>query len=78
MLLSRHSIEILLDLLEIKVNALEVQDRDDARELKRLKKCRQELVYIYSQLLIKHKKKVIEPTPLRQRLYSKRYASSLD
>lgn len=44
MSLSRPSLEILLDLIEIKVGALEVQDRDDARELNKLRKCRQELV----------------------------------
>jgi hypothetical protein len=44
MILSRQSLEILLDLVEMKVNALQIQDRDDARELTRLRKCRQELL----------------------------------
>lgn len=49
MTLSRQSLEILLDLIEMKVSALQIQDRDDARELNRLRKCRQELL-----LEIKH------------------------
>lgn len=44
MSLSRQSLEILLDLIEIKVSVIEVQDKDDARELNKLRKCRQELV----------------------------------
>lgn len=44
MTISQQSIEILLDLIEIKVNALQIQDRDDARELNKLRKCRQELL----------------------------------
>ena len=44
MTLSRQSAEILLDLLEIKVGALQVQDREDARELNKLRKCQQELL----------------------------------
>jgi hypothetical protein len=44
MALSQQSLEILLDLIEIKVSALQIQDRDDARELSKLRKCRQELI----------------------------------
>lgn len=75
MTLSRQSIEILLDLLEIKVNAIEIQDKDDARELNRLKKCRQELTYIHSQLMSNGKQKVLEKSPLRQKVYGKRYSA---
>lgn len=75
MTLSRQSIEILLDLLEIKVNAIEIQDKDDARELNRLKKCRQELTYIQSQLMSNGKQKVLEQSPLRQKVYGKRYSA---
>lgn len=75
MILSRQSIEILLDLIEIKVNAIEIQDRDDARELNKLKKCRQELIYAYTQVISKQKQRVLEPTPFRQRVYGKRYSS---
>ncbi len=75
MTLSRQSIEILLDLLEIKVNAIEVQDKDDARELNRLKKCRKELSYIHSQIAGIPKQKALEQKPLHQRVCSKRYSS---
>ncbi|HUX80312.1 MAG TPA: hypothetical protein VMW10_11320 [Alphaproteobacteria bacterium] len=44
MTLSKQSVEILLDLIEIKVSAIQIQDRDDARELNKLRKCRQELL----------------------------------
>lgn len=44
MALSSQSLEILLDLIEIKVSAIQIQDRDDARELNKLRKCRQELL----------------------------------
>lgn len=44
MTLSHQSIEILLDLIEIKVSSLHIQDREDARELNKLRKCRQELL----------------------------------
>lgn len=43
MALSRQAIENLLDLVEIKIGALQVQDREDARELKSLEECRSEL-----------------------------------
>jgi hypothetical protein len=46
MALSRESIEILLDLLEIKVNALQLHDKEDARELNKLRKCKQELIQL--------------------------------
>jgi len=44
MTLSRHSLEIMLDLIEMKIAAIQIQDKDDARELNRLRKCRQELL----------------------------------
>ena len=47
MTLSRQTIEILLDLIEIKMSSLQVQDREDARELTKLRKCRQECVATY-------------------------------
>ncbi|MDR1910592.1 MAG: hypothetical protein LBQ26_01975 [Holosporales bacterium] len=42
-MLSRSSVDILLDLLEIKLAAFIVQDREDPRELERLKACKREL-----------------------------------
>lgn len=41
--LSRKSIEALLDLVEIKLSCIQVHDREDAREVKTLERCRQEL-----------------------------------
>jgi hypothetical protein len=42
-MLSKQSIEILLDLVEIKISAMQIHDREDARELIRLRSCREEL-----------------------------------
>ena len=75
MLLSRQSVEILMDLIEIKVNALEIQDRDDARELNKLRKCRQELISEHKQLSSKHKERLLESTPFRQKTYRSRSVS---
>lgn len=44
MALSKHSIENLLDLVEIKLGALEIMDSEDRRELRKLELCRDELV----------------------------------
>lgn len=44
MSLSKQSIESLLDLVEIKISTLQVLDREDAREMKCLEGCRDELV----------------------------------
>ena len=71
MTLSRQSAEILLDLLEIKVGALQIQDRDDARELNKLRKCRQELLSARNQINPKNKEKCEEPAPFQQRTYRK-------
>ena len=50
MALSSQSLEILMDLIEIKVSAVQIQDRDDARELNKLRKCRQELLLEMTQM----------------------------
>jgi hypothetical protein len=44
MSLSKQSLETLIDLIEIKLSCIEVWDRDDARELARLKQARVELL----------------------------------
>ncbi len=49
MSLSLQSIEILLDLIEIKVAYMQVQDRDDAKELLKLRLCRQELLKLFEE-----------------------------
>lgn len=41
---SKQSVEILIDLVEIKISAMHIHDREDARELMRLKSCRDELL----------------------------------
>lgn len=41
--LSRKSVEVLLDLLEIKLSCIEINDREDAREVKVLERARKEL-----------------------------------
>ena len=43
-MLSKQSLDILIDLVEIKLSAILVQDKDDVREVKRLKNCRNELI----------------------------------
>lgn len=43
-MLSRQSIDNLLDLVEIKLGCMQVLDRDDARELAHLEACRRELL----------------------------------
>ena len=43
MALTRRTIATLLDLVEIKLSCIEVVDREDQRELKALRACREEL-----------------------------------
>ena len=43
MSLSKRSIEILLDLVEIKLSYMDISDREDARDLQTLERCRDEL-----------------------------------
>lgn len=50
MIISRESLEIILDLIEIKVGALQIHDKDDAKEINKLRKCKQELLLIINQL----------------------------
>ncbi len=44
--LSRESLETLLDLVEIRLGHVEIYDREDARELRQLKKTRDQLTAI--------------------------------
>ncbi len=46
MSLSKQCLETLIDLVEIKLSCMEVWDRDDARELARLKQARGELMQL--------------------------------
>ncbi len=43
-MLSKQSIDILIDLVEIKLSAILVQDKDDLREVNKLKHCKNELM----------------------------------
>lgn len=71
MTLSRQSVEILLDLIEIKFSAIQIQDRDDARELNKLRKCRQELLSEQNQMTSKPRERIIEPRPFQERINRK-------
>ena len=55
MTLSKQSIENLLDLVEIKLSCIEVIDREDARELKQLRACRDELLGIQASLAVRRR-----------------------
>jgi hypothetical protein len=41
---SKKSAELMLDLVEIKLSMMQVNDRDDAKELANLRACREELL----------------------------------
>ena len=43
MSLSKRSIEMLLDLVEIKLSYMDISDREDAKDLQVLERCREEL-----------------------------------
>lgn len=43
-MLSKQSLEILIDLVEIKLSTILVQDKEDIREVRKLKNCRNELI----------------------------------
>lgn len=43
---SKKSAELMLDLVEIKLSLMQVNDRDDAKELSSLRACREELLKI--------------------------------
>ncbi|HZB93937.1 MAG TPA: hypothetical protein VE397_20985 [Stellaceae bacterium] len=43
MSLSKRTIEMLLDLVEIKISYMDIADREDARDLQALERCRAEL-----------------------------------
>jgi hypothetical protein len=45
-MMTRRSIEALLDLVEIKISAMQVMDREDARELATLEACKRELTQL--------------------------------
>jgi len=71
MALTKQSLDILLDLIEIKVSSLQIQDRDDARELNKLRKCRQELLLELNQATPKGNRKPIDPSVFLEKVYKK-------
>lgn len=71
MILSPQSLEILLDLIEIKVNMLQIQDRDDTKELNKLRKCRQELLSEQNQMHSQQGEKLLNSTLSPERPYRK-------
>jgi hypothetical protein len=50
MTISDESLEIILDLIEIKMNALQIPDSDDVREVNKLRKCKQEFLSLINQI----------------------------
>jgi hypothetical protein len=54
--LSKQSIENLLDLVEIKIGALQIVDREDQRELKHLEACRTELQTMQDEMKISRRR----------------------
>lgn len=68
--ISHESLEIILDLIEIKVNSLQVHDKDDVRELNKLRKCKQELLSLLNALNTKSpKRNESEAPPLEKSHY---------
>jgi len=43
-MISKQSLDILIDLVEIKLSTIMVVDKDDIKELQRLKNCKDELL----------------------------------
>jgi hypothetical protein len=43
-MLSRQSLDILIDLVEIKLSAIMILDKDDIREVEKIKTCKNELL----------------------------------
>ena len=58
-MLTRKSLELLIDLVEIKLGSMEVFDRDDQKILRDLEACRKELSAI-------GRKSVSAPQPMQQ------------
>ena len=62
---SKKSIEALLDLVEIKLSAMEVTDREDARERAKLEAARDELKELQSALVAQRGRRAV-PLPQPQ------------
>jgi hypothetical protein len=44
--ISKKSAELMLDLVEIKISMMQVNDKDDAKELNYLRSCREQLLSV--------------------------------
>ncbi|MDR2723803.1 MAG: hypothetical protein LBB25_01180 [Holosporaceae bacterium] len=51
-MLSRQSLEILIDLVEIKLSTIMIMDKEDIREVRKLKNCRNELIHLLKILYV--------------------------
>lgn len=49
-MISKRSVDTLLDLVEIKLNCMQVLDREDAKELALLESCRRDLIALRTSL----------------------------
>ncbi|MDR1334048.1 MAG: hypothetical protein LBJ71_02410 [Holosporaceae bacterium] len=61
-MLSRQSLDILIDLVEIKLSAIMILDKDDVREVERLKTCRNELLDFKRTMYLKKTRNDRKPT----------------
>ena len=57
-MLSKQSLEILLDLVEIKLSTMIVQDKEDIKELRKLKTCKNELIMARKEFFKNHSEKL--------------------
>lgn len=48
--MSKKSMETLLDLVEIKLSAMQISDREDAKELTQLENCRRDLLSLRAEM----------------------------
>ena len=54
MSMSKRSLETLLDLVEIKLSAMQILDREDAKELTQLENCRRDLLSLRADMKGQH------------------------
>jgi predicted metal-binding protein len=57
MTFSKKSLEILLDLLEIKIATMEIRDEDDNKDYMCMKNCKREILNAFSSVASKEDKK---------------------
>ena len=54
MSMSKRSLETLIDLVEIKLSAMQILDREDAKELAQLENCRRDLLSLRADMSGQH------------------------